>query len=192
PRDAHRVHRGLCTGDRHPDLVDPARQFLDELHGRDLVLRGQREADTLAHPLVDVVVDAVVAVAEDDRPVAHAQVDVLVAIDVPHAAALAPIDVDRVVAPGAKVRVGAARERAHRAPVHLALDVALQRGRGSGGRGLGGHVILVYGFGCPVHATIVAYGGTGRSHRATARAGPSTRITLVWTDVHTNRVPEGI
>ena len=73
--------------------------------------RREREADAPAHPLVDVVVDALVAVAEDDRPVAHPQVDELVAVDVPDAAALAPIDVDRVLAPGPEVRVGAAGQR---------------------------------------------------------------------------------
>ncbi len=138
PRDAHRVHRGFGAGDGHPDLVDPAGQLLDQLHRLDLVLRGEREADALAHPLVDVVVDPLVAVAEDDRAVAHPQVDVLVAIDVPDVPALAAIDVDRVVAPGPEVRIGATGERPHRALVHRGLGLAPERGVGAGG-GLGGH-----------------------------------------------------
>ena len=108
PRDAHRVHRRLGAGHGHPGLVDPAGQLLDQLHRPDLVLRGEREADALAHPLVDVVVDPLVAVTEDDRAVAHPQVDVLVAVHVPDHAALATVDVDRVLAPGPEVRVGAA------------------------------------------------------------------------------------
>ena len=98
-------------GHRHPGLVDPAGELLDELDRPDLVLARQREADALAHPLVDVVVDPLVAVAEDHRAVAHPEVDVLVAVEVPDRAALAPIDVDGVVAPRPEVRVRAARQR---------------------------------------------------------------------------------
>src|SRR4029078_7441843 len=132
------MHGGSRAGDGHPDLVDPAGQLLDQLHRLDLVLRREREADALAHSLVDVVVDALVAVAEDDRAVTHPQVDVLVAIDVPDHAALAAIDVDRVVAPGAEVRVGATGECPHRALVHRGLGLAPEHGVGAGG-GLGGH-----------------------------------------------------
>ena len=57
PGDAHRVHRRLGAGHRHARLVDPAGQLADELHRPDLVLGRQAEADALAHPLVDVVVD---------------------------------------------------------------------------------------------------------------------------------------
>ena len=92
-------------------MLDPAGQLADELHRPDLVLAREAEADAAAHPLVDVVVDPRVAVAEDHRAVAHAQVDVLVAVDVPDQAALAAVDVDRVLAPGPEVRVGAAGHR---------------------------------------------------------------------------------
>ena len=86
-----------------------------------------------AHPLVDVVVDAIVAVPEDHRAVAHAQVDVLVAVHVPDLAALAAVDVDRVLAPGAEVGVGAAGERLERPAVHLELALGVEvRGRSAG------------------------------------------------------------
>src|SRR6185295_17135251 len=107
--DAHRVHRRLGAGHGHPRLADPAGHLLDQLHRLDLVLRGKGEADAPAHPLVDVVVDARVAVTEDHRAVAQAQVDVLVAVHVPDPAALAAVDVHGVVAPGPEVRVGTAR-----------------------------------------------------------------------------------
>src|SRR4029079_15748794 len=125
PRDAHRVHRRLGAGDGHPDLVDPAGHLLDQLPRLSLVLRGEREADALAHPLIDVVVDAVVAVAQDDRAIAHPQIDELVAIDIPDVSALAAIDVDRVVAPGTEVRIGPTGERPLCARVHRGLDLAL-------------------------------------------------------------------
>ena len=119
--DTHRVHRGFGAGHGHPDLVDPAGQLLDQLHRADLVLARQREADAAAHPLVHVVVDALVAVAEDDRPVAHPQIDEPIAVEVPDLAALAPIHVDRVLAPRAEVRVGTAGQRLQRPVVHLGL-----------------------------------------------------------------------
>ena len=137
-RDPHRVHRALGPRDGHPDLLDPAGQLLDELSGQDLVLAGEAEADAPPHPLVDVIVDPLVGVAEDDRAVAHPEVDELVAVEVPDVPALAPIDVDRVLAPGPEVGIGAARQGLERPPVHLQLAIAPDR-RNGGGRGLGGH-----------------------------------------------------
>ena len=143
-RDPHRVHRRLGAGHRHPGLRDPRVELLDELHRPDLVLAGEREADAEPHPLVDVVVDALVAVAEDHRPVAHAQVDELVAVDVPDPSALAAVDVDRVVAPGAEVRVGAARQRPR-----ARRYIASWRARESAGtdRAAGSAVMLPPGYG---------------------------------------------
>ena len=71
PGDAHRVHRRLGARHRHARLLDPAGQLADELHRPDLVLGREAEADAAAHPLVDVVVDPRVAVAEDHRAVAR-------------------------------------------------------------------------------------------------------------------------
>ena len=135
PGDPHRVHRGVGAGRRHACHLDPAGQLAQELHGPDLVLRGQGEADAATHALADVVVDAVVGMPEEDGPIAHPQVDVLVAVEIPDAAALAAIDVDRAVAPGAEVGVGATGQRPDRPPVHRGLDVALQAGSGE----FGGH-----------------------------------------------------
>ena len=167
PGDAHRVHRRLGARHGHPHLVDPAGQLLDQLHRDDLVLRRQREADALAHPLVDVVVDALVAVAQDHRPIAHPQVDVLVAIDVPDHAALAPIDVDGVVAPGPEVRVRAAGQGPERTPVHRGLGLAAEGGGRTSG-GLCGHAVPLRGFGDPVCGTVVAHSETGSPNAATA------------------------
>ena len=161
--DAHRVHRRLGAGHGHPGLVDPAGQLLDELDRADLVLARQREADALAHPLVDVVVDPLVVVAEDDRAVAQAQVDELVAVEVPDRPALAAIDVDRVVAPGAEVRVRATWEALERALVERHLALAAEGGRGAGAAG---SVVMI---------TPVAPGrpvrGAGRPLRDTERWG---------------------
>ncbi len=177
PRDAHRVHRRLGARDRHPDLVDPAGQLLDELHGLDLVLRGEREADALAHPLVDVIVDPLVVVAEDDRAVAHPQVDVLVAVDVPDATALAAVDVDGVLAPGAEVRVGPTGQRPQGTLVHRRLGGASEGGRRAGG-GLGGHGGPLCGSGGPVHETVVAHGGTRAAPSCHGRAGVVNAILV--------------
>src|SRR4029079_12247306 len=81
---------------------------------------------------VDVVVDPRVAVAEDHRAVAQAQVDVFVAVHVPDPAALAAVDVHGVVAPGAEVRVGTARHRLLGTLVELGLATAAKRRRGLG------------------------------------------------------------
>src|SRR4030067_603457 len=68
-----------ASGMRRPPAAPPrAVALAPDLRRAALVLAGERDADAPAHPLVDVVVHAVVAVAEDDRPVAHAQVHVLV------------------------------------------------------------------------------------------------------------------
>ena len=128
-----------------------------------------------AHPLVDVVVDASVAVSEDDRAVAHAQVDELVAVQVPDEPTLAAIDVDRVVAPRPEVRVGAAGHVLQRAPIELVLAVSRDR-RGRVGDGLGGHEgPLRAGWGDPVRGTGVAWSGTGDAHRAIWASAASTR-----------------
>ena len=108
----------------------------------DLVLARQAEAHALAHALVDVVVDARVAVSEDDRPIAHPKVDELVAVGIPDEAALAAIDVDRALAPGAEVRVGSAGHPLRGAPVQRQLAVAAKAGGDAGGGGLGGHELL--------------------------------------------------
>ena len=150
---------------------------LDELDRPDLVLARQREADALAHPLVDVVVDPLVAVAEDHRPVAHPQVDVLVAVDVPDPPALAAIDVDRVLAPGAEVRVRAARHRLQRAPVQVALA---RRGSRAGGRSAAGSVVMaievdrsVLGGPC-VAATVARWVGRGGTVARYGTRGPTS------------------
>ena len=66
-------------------------------------------------------------------------VDVLVAIEVPDHAALATVDVDRVLAPRPEVRIRAAGHRSQRARIERGLGLAAECGRRRGG-GLGGHV----------------------------------------------------
>ena len=158
------VHRGLGAGHGHARHVDPAGQLADELDRADLVLARQAEADALAHPLVDVVVDARVAVAEDDRSVAHPQVDELVAVGIPDEPALAAIDVDRVVAPRSEVRVRAAGQSLRRAPIQRQLAVATDVRDDVSGGGLSGHA----------DPRVARSGGArtvGRALRDTGRAG---------------------
>ena len=147
----------------------------------------------LAHALVDVVVDPLVAVAEDHRAVAHPQVDELVAVDVPDLAALAAIDIDRAFAPGPEVRVGATGQRLERAPVQRRLGVAADRGRGPGGGFRGHQVPLPTGFGKrawrrgPWDACCAIRDG-GRAHRGTARGASSTRLSSASAPVR-RRIP---
>ena len=139
--DPHRVHRRLGPGHGHARHVDPAGELLHELHRPDLILAREREADALAHLLVDVVVDPVVAVAEDDRAVAHPQVDVLVLVLVPDPAALAAVDIDGVLAPRPEVRVSPTRKGPQRALVERGLALAAERGGLARGSGLSGHEV---------------------------------------------------
>ena len=113
-----------------------------ELDRADLVLTREAEAHALAHALVDVVVDARVAVSQDDRPIAHPKVDELVAIGIPDEATLAAIDVDRALAPRAEVRVGTAGHTQRGAPEQCQLAVAAEAWGDAGGGGLGGHELL--------------------------------------------------
>ena len=179
PGDAHRVHRGLGAGHGHPGLLDPAGQLLDELDRADLVLARQREADALPHPLVDVVVDPVVAVAEDHRAVAHAKVDELVAVDVPDRAALASIDVDGALAPCPEVRVRAAREALERALVERQLALPAKGRRGAGRGRFGRHDHSIAAAAGARGATAVAGGGTvGMSWWHTADHGVNADIVV--------------
>src|SRR6266571_3769957 len=85
-----------------------------------------------------MVIDPGVGVAQDDRPVAHPEVDELVAIDVPHVAAEASVNVDRVVAPGAEVRARAAGQGSAGPRVHRGLAIPSDGWRRACGW-LGGH-----------------------------------------------------
>src|SRR5688572_21515959 len=102
--------------------------------------------------------------SEDHRSVAHPEVDELVTVGVPDLATLAPINVDRALAPGAEIRIGAAGERLERSLVKRLLGVATERGRGPGG-GFRGHQDprggrSVDGRGDAAHGTRVARCGT--------------------------------
>src|SRR4029077_4953968 len=97
--DAHGVHRRLGARYREAGPLDPAGDLAEELGRADLVFAGEAEAHPPAHPLVDVIVDPIVGVPEDHRAIAHAEIDELVAIDVPDSPAFAAIDVDRVLSP---------------------------------------------------------------------------------------------
>src|SRR5450759_223302 len=97
-----------------------------------MCIRDRAEADALAHPLVDVVVHPWIAMAQDDRAVAHPKLDVLVPVQVPYPAAFAPIDVDRVFPPRAEVRVRAAGQGLQGAAVHGELALALEDGGRAG------------------------------------------------------------
>ena len=133
-RDAHGVHRRLGARDGQAGHLAEG-QLGDQLAGLDLVLARQAEADAAREALDDVGIDPLVGVAEDGRAIAHAQVDVLVAVEVPDASTLAALDVDRVVAPDPEVGVGTAGHRAQRALIELRLSPA-----GEGCQGMRGHV----------------------------------------------------
>ena len=134
-----RARRMACIVASLPEVARRAMsqkvRSVHQLARADLVLAGQAEADAQPHPLVDGVVDARVAVAQDGRPVAHAEVDVLVVVDVPDPAALAARDVDGVGAPVAEVAVDAAGHDPLGATTKLHLTVTGKAGRG----GLDGH-----------------------------------------------------
>ena len=119
-RHADGVHGRVGAGGGHAGHV-AERELADQLGRGDLVLAGEAEADAAAHALVDVVVHAGVAVAEDHRAVAHAQVHELVAVQVPDQPALATVDVDGVLVPGAEVGVRAAGQGLQGSPVELQL-----------------------------------------------------------------------
>ncbi len=123
PRHAHGMHRGLGARDGQAGHLAEG-HLGDQLAGLDLVLARQAEADASREPLDDVRIDALIRVPEDGRAVAHAQVDELVAVQVPDAGALATVDVDRVGVPDPEVRVGATGHRAQRATVELGLALA--------------------------------------------------------------------
>ena len=98
---------------------------------------GEAEAHAPAHPLRDVVIHARVPVAQQGGAVAHAQVDVLVPVQVPDPGALAPIDVDRLLSPGAEVGVSPSGEGLLRPMPHR--DLAVTAGGGRAGRERGTH-----------------------------------------------------
>ena len=133
--EAHGMHRRLRAGHGHARHVDPAGELAHELDRADLVLTREAEAHALAHALVDVVVDARVAVSQDDRPIAHPKVDELVAVGIPDDATLAAIDVDRALAPRAEVRVGSAGHPLRGAPEQRELAVAAEAWGDAGGAG---------------------------------------------------------
>ena len=216
PGDPHRVHRGLGARDGHPDHLHPAGDLLDQLAGPDLVLARQREADAPAHPLVDVVIDALVRVAEHDRAITHPQVDVLVLVQIPDPATLAPIDVDRVLAPRPEVRVGAAGHRLQGALVERGLPLALE-GRSRADGGFGGHESLRAGApvtslrrsggttprcdrrdGCPIrgtpHGTVARY-GTGSTPECHGTRAPVNTIFAgerrIWCGIRPGLALEG-
>ncbi len=139
--DPDGVHRRFRARHGHACHV-AERHLADELRDRDLVLAGEAEADPTTHPVIDMLVDAGIPVTQDRGTVAHAQVDELGTVEVPDQAALATVDVDGVLAPGAEVRIGTAGHGPERPAVRPELALPGQCGRGpswgKGCRRLGG------------------------------------------------------
>src|ERR1700674_2775421 len=84
-RRGGRVAAGLAVAHR----LGPRHQLAHQLGDLDFQRMHQREGDAVRELLPDGGVDRLVGVAERQRPDAHLEVDVLVAVDVPDVAALA-------------------------------------------------------------------------------------------------------
>ena len=118
-RDPDRVHRGLGARVR----VAPAREApaAVELLGDDDGVLGRRgEVRALRVALLERRADDRVRVALDHRAEAVVEVQVLVAVDVPHARAVTALEVDRPRVAQLVGRRHAARQHGVRALVHLA------------------------------------------------------------------------
>jgi len=117
---AHGAHRGVggVGAGLHEDRLLAAGHEVGQAL-LELVLQGlyQAEAEALVHLRLGGVVDLVLDVAQDDRPVGAEHVDVLVAVDVEDVAGLAVRDEDRVLADHEVVGPADAAHPARREPL---------------------------------------------------------------------------
>ena len=128
PRDAHRAHRGLGAA-RHEAQHLEVRHALDDTFGElDLEPGGNAERGAELHGTVDRVEHHLGGVAEHERAPREHVVDVLVAVRVPDARALAALGHERFAtdaAEGTHRRIHAAWKELARA-LH---DLVRPRGR---------------------------------------------------------------
>jgi hypothetical protein len=138
-REAQREQVRLRAGDEEADALD-RRHPLDEQRRHPVleVPLGAAELGALLELLDDCVPDPVVRVPVDDDPVADAEVEVLVAVDVPDPRALAALEQDRVgeLVPHAAAVAGRdqrprALEQLERPPRPLAVARLLTRVEGN-------------------------------------------------------------
>ncbi len=87
-RDAQCGHDGFRTGIREPDQFGGGHHLADAAGNFVFEFRRQRKYAADVHAFPCRFVDARIAVAEDDRPIGEAVVDVLVVIDIPDASTL--------------------------------------------------------------------------------------------------------
>src|SRR4029453_699586 len=95
-RHAHRQVRGLGAGHREARQLAGGDQLVDQLGPPHLERVAGAQVGAARHLLLHGAHGRGVAVAREERAVAHPVVDVLVAVDVPLAAAGRAIDVDRM------------------------------------------------------------------------------------------------
>ena len=98
-RNSQRRHNGLSPGIGEAHEFSRGHHPADALRYLVLELGRQRKDSADVHTLARRSVDTIVSIAEDDRAVSEPVVNVLIAVDVPDACALAVIDVDRLVVP---------------------------------------------------------------------------------------------
>src|SRR5262249_7853053 len=109
-REAQAMHRRLAAGAGEAHALQARHRLAQELRelGVQLVLVGARRAAVKGG--INRPANALVAVAQERRAVAAAQVDVLPAIEVPQSAATAAVEVERM--PQRPVDAGRGRDAA--------------------------------------------------------------------------------
>jgi hypothetical protein len=115
-RETQRSHHRFGTGIREAHALGGWHHARDALRDGVLALGREREDSAHFHARARRGVDPRIRIAEDARPVGHAIVDVLVAVDVPYSGAARLADVERLlVSPVAEVRRDAQRKPGRRA-----------------------------------------------------------------------------
>ena len=99
PCDAQRCHDSLGARVRKTDQLGGWHHVADSSGNLVFLSRSQCEHAAYLLPFARRGINTFVGVAEDDRAVTQPVVDVLVAVEVPDAGALAMIDVNRLVVP---------------------------------------------------------------------------------------------
>ena len=99
PRNTHRGHHGFGPGVGESDKLGGGHHLADPTGNLVFSFGRQRKYAADVHPLACSCVHALICVTQDDRSVAQSVVDVLIAVDVPHAPALAVVNINRLVIP---------------------------------------------------------------------------------------------
>ena len=116
-RRRHRLGAGI--GEAH--LLDRRHHLDHQLGDRRFQLGRERRHAADLDPAARRAVDALVAVAEDDRAPAQAEIDIAVAVEIPQQRALAALHVDRRVIAPIAIGVGNAERQRFRRALMLPL-----------------------------------------------------------------------